>query len=157
MGVDMINQRIANLIFVVITLGACAYFAWVAQGFVTSGLLASSGLPSKFFPQLTLGIIAACTLIAGFQYLTKGEAGGDKGEMVFESLGEGTKGILTLIVMVGCYYIWKHFGFVAMAVVLGPLSLLAMGVRNPMYYAIIWVLTALVYVVFTYGLNIRLV
>jgi len=48
----MLSQRTANLVFVAALLAACGYFAWVAEGFVTSGLLASSGLPSKFFPQL---------------------------------------------------------------------------------------------------------
>ena len=153
----MLTQRLANLVFSVLVILACGYFAWVAEGFVTSGLLASSGLPSKFFPQLMLGLTAVCALIVAFLYLQRGAAGGDDGETVFENATEARQGILMLLVSVACYFIWRTFGFVPMAVLLGPLSLLAMGVRNPLVYIVVWVLTGLVSLIFAYGLGIQLV
>jgi len=59
----MLTQRAANIAFALFTLAACAWFAVIAQGFEASGLLASSGLPSKFFPQLMLGFTAACAVV----------------------------------------------------------------------------------------------
>jgi len=153
----MLRQRSANLVFVVLIVAACGYFAWVAEGFVTSGLLAGSGLPSKFFPQLMLGLTAICALILGYGYLVRGEAGGDAEQTVFESAGEARKGILMLAVTVACYAIWRTFGFLPMAIVMGPLSLLAMGVFNPVIYGVVWALTALITAVFIYGLGIQLI
>ncbi len=153
----MLSQRTANLIFVAALLLACGYFAWKAEGFVTSGLLASSGLPSKFFPQLMLGLMALCAVIVGVTYLTRGAAGEDAGETVFDGPIEARQGLLMLAVTVVCYVIWRNFGFIPMAVVLGPLSLLAMGVRAPLIYVTVLMLTALIWAVFTYGLGIQLV
>lgn len=153
----MLRQRTANLIFVVIILGAAGYFAWVAEGFVTSGLLAGSGLPSKFFPQLTLGIIGACALVVGVLYLSRCAVGGDAEETVFEDGKEARQGILMLAVAVACYVIWRNFGFVPMAVLLGPLSLAAMGVRAPLIYIVVLALTAAITAIFSYGLGIQLV
>lgn len=153
----MLSQRTANLFFVVIVLCACGYFAWVAEGFVTSGLLASQGLPSKFFPQLTLAICAVCAIIVGYMYLIRGHAVGDDEGTVFENGTEARQGILMLGVAMASYFIWRHVGFVPMAVLLGPLSLLAMGVRNPLIYVIVLALTAIVTAIFTYGLGIQLI
>ena len=94
----MLTQRLAN-----------------AEGFVTSGLLASSGLPSKFFPQLMLGLTALCALVVAYQYLRHGSAGGDEGEHVFKNGIEARQGILMLLVAVACYTIWLNFGFGLMA------------------------------------------
>lgn len=153
----MLSQRTANLVFVVIVVAACGYFAWVAQGFETSGLLASSGLPSKFFPQLMLGLTALCAVIVGIAYLVRGAAGGDDGETVFTDAGEARQGLLMLVVSVACYLVWRHFGFLPMAVLLGPLSLLAMGVYKPVYYLVVLALTAIVSVIFIFGLGIQLI
>ncbi len=152
----MLRQRTANLVFLIAILAACAYFAWMAEGFVTSGLLGSQGLPSKFFPQLTLGITALCALIVGYQYIAGGGAG-DAGETVFKSETEARQGILMLTVAVACYLIWRNFGFVAMAVLLGPLSLIVMGVIRPWIYVVVLALTAFITGVFIYGLGIQLI
>ena len=152
----MLSQRTANLVFVSIIAAASAYFAWIAEGFVTSGLLASSGLPSKFFPQLMLGLTAVCAAIVGYLYWTRGEAGGDKGELVFGAPGDARRGMLTLAAAVVCYIIWREFGFIAMAVLMGPLCLAAMGMRNPWLYVTVLGLTALVYLAFTQLLGITL-
>ena len=153
----MLSQRVANLVFVVIVVCACGYFAWVAEGFTTSGLLASAGLPSKFFPQLMLGLTALCAIIVGYAYLARGAAGGDEGEMVFADSKEARQGLLMLVVAVACYAIWRKFGFLPMAVFLGPLSLLAMGVFKPVYYIVVLALTAFVTLIFTYGLGVGLI
>ena len=152
----MLSKRTANLVFVAMVLAACSYFAWVAEGFVTSGLLASSGLPSKFFPQLMLGLTALCAVIVGYLYWVRGGAGGDDGETVFGDAGDARRGILVLIVAVACYVIWREVGFIVMATLMGPLSLIAMGVRNPWLYAIVLGLTALVYLAFTQLLGVGL-
>ncbi len=153
----MISQRAANLVFVVIIVGACGYFAWMAEGFTTTGLLASAGLPSKFFPQLTLGVTSLCAVIVGYSYFVHGAAGGDDDERVFANASEARQGLLMLGVAVACYAIWRNFGFLPMALLLGPLSLLAMGVYRPILYVVVLALTGAVTLIFTYGLGIGLV
>lgn len=152
----MLTQRLANIVFAVLILIACAYFAWIAEGFEAAGLLASSGLPSKFFPQLLLGLTAICAVIVIYLYAFRGAAGGDNDEKVFEGAGEARRGLLMLAVAVVCYFIWTRFGFIPMAVVMGPLSLIAMGVRSIGVYVVVMVLTGLIYLVFTHLLNIQL-
>ncbi|MEM6386401.1 MAG: tripartite tricarboxylate transporter TctB family protein [Pseudomonadota bacterium] len=152
----MLTQRTANLVFVALILAACGYFAWVAEGFVTSGLLASSGLPSKFFPQLMLAIVALCAVIVGYQYLVHGGAGKDEDAKVFANGREAIQGILMLVVAVACYAVWRSYGFLPMAIVLGPLSLLAMGVRQPVTYVVVLSLTAAITLIFMYGLGVQL-
>ena len=153
----MLSQRAANLCFVVLILTACGYFAWQAEGFTTSGLLASSGLPSKFFPQLMLGLAAICAVLVGYAYVTKGVEGDARGDTVFSNATEARQGILMLGVAVACYAIWRNFGFLPMALLLGPLSLLAMGVFKPIYYVVVLALTAVVTLIFTYGLGVGLI
>ena len=153
----MLTQRLANIVFAVVTIGACIYFAIAAEGFEASGLLASSGLPSKFFPQLMLGFTGACALLVVYAYAVHGSAGGDEGESVFNTPGDARRSLLMLAVAVASYVIWLNFGFIVMAIFMGPASLLAMGIRSPLIYAVIYVLTALVYLIFTQLLNIRLV
>jgi hypothetical protein len=153
----MLTQRLANIIFTAILLIACGWFAWIAQGFEAAGLLASSGLPSKFFPQLLLAFIAVCALIIAYLYLFKGETGEDVHETVFANLGEARRGLLTMVVAVVCYFVWQHLGFVPMALAMGPLSLLAMGVRSIWQYVTVLMLTGFTYLVFTQLLNIQLV
>lgn len=153
----MLSQRKANIVFVTLVLAACAWFAWVAEGFETTGLLASSGLPSKFFPQLMLGGSAVCALIVGLLYLTKGAAGGDEGQQVFARPADARRGLLMLLVSIACYVVWRTFGFIPMAVMLGPASLFAMGVRQPFIYVVVLALTAFIYLVFTQALGIQLV
>lgn len=152
----MLSQRLANLVFVVLVVAACACFAYVAQGFETSGLLASSGLPSKFFPQLALGITALCAVVVGYLYWVRGAAGGDAGATVFTSTGDARRALSVLVVAIASFLVWRELGFVWMAVVMGPLSLLAMGVRAIRIYLAVWAMTALVYVVFTGALGVQL-
>ncbi len=152
----MLSQRLANIVFVIVVLVACVWFGVIAEGFETSGLLASSGLPSKFFPQLTLGLTGACAIIVGLLYALRGSAGGDSGEMVFEEGAQARRSLLMLVVAIAAYFIWKNFGFIPMAVILGPLSLLAMGVRSIPIYLTVLALTAAVYLVFTRLLGVTL-
>ena len=153
----MLSQRLANLIFVAIIVCACGYFAWVAESFTTSGLLASSGLPSKFFPQLMLGIIAICALIVACQYRTPHATNGDENQIVFKNAIEARQGILMVAVASICYFVWQEFGFIAMALIIGPLSLLSMRIYNPLIYGVVLSLTGLISLIFTYGLGIRLI
>lgn len=152
----MLTQRLANIIFAILVIIICAWFAVEAQGFAAAGLLASSGLPSKFFPQLTLGFTAVCALITIGLYLFRGSAGGDEGQTVFETAGDARRGILMLLVAVACYFIWTKFGFIPMAVAIGPLSLLAMGVRSIGITVTVLALSGLVYLVFTQLLGVQL-
>ena len=143
--------------FVIFVLLACGYFGWVAEGFVTSGLLASSGLPSKFFPQLTLGLTGVCAVVIGYLYYTQGAASEDEDTYVFQNTAEARQGILVLIAVVISYLVWRQFGFIAMAILLGPLSLIGMGIKNPVIYAVVLALTGFIAVVFIYGLGVQLV
>ena len=152
----MLTQRLANVVFAIILIIACAYFAAVAQGFEAVGLLATSGLPSRFFPQLILAFTALCAVVVAYGYAVRGSAGEDEGRTVFGNAGEARRGLLMLAVAVVCYLVWSRFGFVPMAVLMGPLSLLAMGVRSIRIYITVLVLTGLVYGVFTRILGIQL-
>ena len=145
----MLSQRLANTVFMILILIAAAYFAWVAEGFEAAGLLASSGLPSKFFPQLLLGLISACAVIVLLGYITKGEAGGDGGQTVYGTPIDAVRGLLTLVAMLIAYVIWRNVGYVAMATFLGPATLATMGVRNPIIYGVVLALAAGVYLTFT--------
>jgi len=152
----MLTQRLANIVFAIIVVIACVYFAVLAQGFEAAGLLASSGLPSKFFPQLMLGFTALCAIIVGVLYAVRGSAGGDAGQTVFGDVGDARRGLSMLGVAVVSYLLWSNVGFVPMAVVMGPLSLLAMGIRTIWIYITILLLTGLIYAVFTQLLGIQL-
>jgi len=157
----MLTQRLANIVFAIIILIACVYFAIVAQGFKAAGLLATSGLPSKFFPQLMLGFTALCAVFVIASYVLRGHAGGqtgnDSGETVFADSGEARGGPLMLVVSVVCYVIWAKFGFLPMAVAMGPLCLLAMGVSSIKLYIVVLMLTAAIVGIFTQLLAVQLI
>jgi hypothetical protein len=144
----MLSRRLANIVFTILIIAACAYFAWVAEGFKAVGLLASSGLPSKFFPQVMLAFTAVCAVIVLYDY-TKGRETADEVETVFESVVEARRGLLTLVATVASYVIWQNFGYVAMIVLSGAMLALAMGVRNPVIYAVNLALAGGIYLVFT--------
>ncbi len=152
----MLSQRLANVVFAIVVLAAAAYFGWVAQGFKAAGLLASSGLPSKFFPQLLLGGTALCAVIVLLAYLTKGAAGGDEGETVYAERAGAVRGLSTLVAVIVAYAIWHVWGYVPMAAFAGPATCLAMGVRSPKIYGAVLVLTGLVYLAFTQLLGTQL-
>ena len=147
----MLTQRLANTVFSIVIILACAYFAWVAEGFVAAGLLASSGLPSKFFPQLLLAFTALCAVIVLYTYAKHGKASEEdvKKPMVFASGADARRGLLALAATVACYLIWREFGYIAMAAVAGPLMCLAIGVRNPVIYIVNLALAGGIYLVFT--------
>ena len=151
------TQRLANIVFAVMAVIACGWFAWLAQGFEASGLLASSGLPSKFFPQLTLAATAICAVFVISVYAVRGHAGTDTGKAVFETPGDARRGLSMLLVAVGSYFLWREAGFIAMAVLMGPASLLAMGIRNVWIYVAVLALTGLVWAAFSQLLGIQLV
>ena len=151
----MLTQRAANIVFSFIVVIACAYFGALAQGFKATGLLASSGLPSKFFPQLMLGFTAFCAIVVGARYALHGFAGGDTERTVFGSAGDARRSLLMLVVAVFCYLVWSWAGFLPMAVLMGPLSLLAMGVRSIRIYVTVLVLTGIIYAVFSRLLGVQ--
>ena len=152
----MLTQRLANIVFAILLVVACGWFAWIAQDFKAAGLLASSGLPSKFFPQLTLAFTALCAVVVAYQYYRHGESGGDAAEKVFRDGVHAIRGVLMLVVAIACYFIWKEFGFIPMAAAMGPLSLMAMGVKKPLIYVVILAITAVVFFIFTRLLNVPL-
>ncbi len=153
----MLTQRLSNIVFALVIVAAAVWFAIEAQGFKAAGLLASSGLPSKFFPQLTLGFIILCAIVVIALYGTKKYAGSDVASTVYKNATEARQGLAVLAVAVASYIIWSKFGFIIMAVLMGPLCLVAMGIRSPKIYIVVLLLTGFVYVVFTQLLNIRLV
>lgn len=152
----MLTQRAANIVFAFLTVAACAFFAALARKFEFTGFAESTGLTAKFFPQLILGFAALCAVIVAAMYAFRGSAGGDDGQMVFADAGDARRGILTLAVAVLCYAVWVNVGFVLMAALMGPLSLLAMGVRSARIYVAVLVLAAFVYGVFTQLLGVQL-
>ena len=153
----MLTQRVSNILFALIVIAASIWFAIEAQGFKAAGLLASSGLPSKFFPQLTLGFIVVCAIIVIALYSLNKHAGSDKSDTVYKNATEARQGLSVLLVAVASYSLWSKFGFVAMACLMGPLCLIAMGIRSIKIYLTVIILTGFVYLVFTQLLNIRLV
>ena len=152
----MLSERLANIIFSTLVICACIYFAVIAERFETSGLLASSGLPSKFFPHLMLALMAFCSAVVLFMYARHGSAGEGDDQTVFGDAGDARRGILMLSVAVACYLVWMNIGFITMAVIMGPLSLLVMGVRSPKIYLVVILLTVLVYLAFTQLLGTQL-
>jgi hypothetical protein len=153
----MLTQRVSNILFALLIIAASIWFAIEAQGFKAAGLLASSGLPSKFFPQLTLGFMVVCAIIAIFLYAIKKHDASDKESKVYKNATEARQGLAVLAVAVASYLIWSRFGFVTMAALMGPLCLIAMGIRAIKIYITVVLLTGFVYAVFTQLLNIRLV
>ena len=149
----MLSKRIGNIVFAAFLILASMYFGWLAEGFEASGLLATSGLPSKFFPQLMLGCTAICAGIVIWHYIMSDQEQG----FVFVTKSDALRGVLMLFVSILCYFIWREFGFVPMAVVFGPLSLLAMGIKQVGIYVIVWALSALIWVIFTFVLGVQLV
>ncbi len=145
----MLSQRLANIVFTLLVLVGCAYFAWQAEGFEAAGLLASSGLPSKFFPQLLLGLVAICAVIVLLTYALTGEAGGDADGTVYDAPVGALRGLATLGALIAAYVIWRSWGYLPMALFLGPACLLTMGVRNPVIYVVVLALAGGVYLVFT--------
>lgn len=133
----MLSQRLANIVFAVLLLGASGWFAWIAQGFEAAGLLAASGLPSRFFPQLLLGGMALCAIIVlGTLLLKTGDGpkdasrdapgdgqGENEPQTLYESATAARRGLTTLGAVICAFLIWQHWGFELMAVFLGrPLS-----------------------------------
>ena len=135
---------------------ACATFAYLAQGFKAAGLLASSGLPSKFFPQLVLGFMALCAIVVGYRYAIHRTASGSEEGKVFESPGDARRGLMIMAVAVLAYLVWSWAGFLPVAILAGPLSLLALGVRSSRIYAAVIILAGIIYLVFTRLLGVQL-
>ena len=148
----MLTQRLANIVFSILVLIASAYLAWVAQGFQAAGLLASSGLPASFFPQLMLACIAICAIIVMATYISKGKAHETEKEFVYEAPIDAVRGLSVLVVLGVGYLIWRTWGYVPMAVFLGCA---AMGVRNPVIYGVVLALAAAIYLIFTQLLGTR--
>ena len=151
----MITQRAANLAFNILLIVAAVFFALEAETFKTSGLLASTGLPSKFFPQLMLALIGLCSVIVIGAYVFRGYAGTDKGASVFEDGGAARRGLLVLVVAVACYLIWSLWSFIPMLILIGPACALAMGVRSAWMYVSLLAMSGVVYLVFTQFLNVQ--
>jgi len=151
----MLSQRLANIVFAIFIIVACIYFAAVAQGFEAAGLLATSGLPSKFFPQLMLAGTALCAVIVGIGYALRRPVNGQI-ENVFNDIGEARRGLLTLMVAVVCYVLWSRVGFISMVVLMGPLCLMVMGIRSIKLYVAVLLMSAIVYVLFTQLLGVQL-
>ena len=152
----MIPQRAANIAFNILVIVAAVFFALEAETFQTSGLLASTGLPSKFFPQLMLAFIGLCSVIVIGAYVFRGFAGTDKGASVFEDGGAARRGLLVLAVAVACYLVWSLWSFIPMLILIGPACALAMGVRSPWMYVSLLVMSGIVYLVFTQVLRVQL-
>jgi len=145
----MLSQRLANIVFAILVLVVCGYLAYVAQGFKAAGLLASSGLPSKFFPHLMLGFTGICAIGVMFTYITKGKASEGEREVVYDEPGDARRGLLTLVAIAAGYFIWQAWGYVPMALFVGAATLIAMGVRNPIIYVVVYLIFGSVYLVFT--------
>ncbi|MGY9032511.1 MAG: tripartite tricarboxylate transporter TctB family protein [Rhodobacterales bacterium] len=151
----MLSQRIANIAYAILLAVACGYFAWVAEGFTATGLLASSGLPSKFFPQLLLGLTIACTCVVLYNYMRHGSDSGDADETVYASPRSAMSGLLVLAIAVAGFVLWPLIGFLPTALLMAPLCGLAMGVRSIPIYITLLVMPVVIYLVFTYLLNVK--
>ncbi len=145
----MLPQRLANIVFMALVLAGCVYMAVLAQGFEAAGLLASSGLPSKFFPQLILGFIGICALGVLFTYFTKGRASEDEAENVYDEPADARRGLVTLGAVIAGYLIWRTWGYIPMAVFLAAATGLSMGVRSPIIYITVYLIFAAIYLIFT--------
>lgn len=152
----MLSQRLANIVFAVVLIGACAYLSSIAWGFEAVGLLGTSGVPPSFFPLLMLGLIVLAALLVLIAYARHGEAGGDAGEMVYESAGDARRGVLMIALAVACYLVWTNSGFIPMAALMSLGGLVVMGVRSPAIYATVALLAVAIYFLFTRVLGAQL-
>lgn len=152
----MLSQRLANMIFAVCLIVVCGYLGTIAWGFEAVGLLGTSGVPPSFFPLLMLGLIAFAAAFVFWTYLTTGAAGGDDGQMVFGGAGDARRGVLMIVLAVACYLVWTTVGFIPMAALMAIGSLVAMGVRSPVVYLVVVVLSVLIYILFTRLLGAQL-
>ncbi|TCS59000.1 tripartite tricarboxylate transporter TctB family protein [Primorskyibacter sedentarius] len=152
----MLSQRVANIVFSVLLLAACGYFIDAAIGFDDLSLPGSTQLSSKFFPITILLFIAGCSGIVLVQYILDKGDGLRSDETVFLSKMSALHGLLTFAVIVGCYLIWRNYGFVPAALVLGPAAALAMGVRKPAIYVALVVISMIFYFAFTRLLAVQL-
>lgn len=152
----MPTQRAANIVFALAVIVACLCFIWLARSFELTGFSRDAGLSAKFFPQLVLGFTGLCALVVAVLYAARGSAGGDAGQKVFAAPGDARRSALTLAAAVLSCGVWVNFGFLPMAALMGPLTLLAMGVRSAKTYMVVLALAAMVYVVFTRLLGVQL-
>lgn len=166
----MFTQKWANVVFAIMLLGVVGYMSWLAWGFETNPF-ADAFLPVKFFPLLLLGCVELCIILYVFEYLTQGYSGDDKDGMVFDDFGGLVRTLLTIVFTIAAYFIWRMKGFdvalpwqdttmrvpaYSVAGVFLPLFIaFAMGARHWTQFIIIFVSTLLVFVAFTYGLNIQ--
>lgn len=82
-------------------------------------------------------------------YIVKGSAVEDEPRTLYDTPAAALRGLATLVAVICGYLVWQFWSFEAMAVLLGPATLLAMGERNPVIYAVVLALAGGVYVVFT--------
>ncbi|NKC11660.1 MAG: hypothetical protein GKR94_05480 [Gammaproteobacteria bacterium] len=160
----MLTQRSANMVFSILVLLAAGFFAYLAREFQETGLLATSGLTSKFFPLTILTFIAVCALIVFIQYALADPARGDEKaahetaaqETVFGNWREALRGIAAFAAAVACYLIWIHWGFVPMALTTGPACAAVMGVRSLPIYLFLIAAGYVIYLVFSRLLDVQL-
>lgn len=161
----MISQRLANMIFAVIFMVAVIWLAWMAWGFKTNSWVGSATLPTKFFPLLLLGFVAVSIVIYFIEYLVKGESGSDRDDTFFDTIGGFVRTALTIVIVLGCYWIWRQKSFVlpfgevpafAIAGMLMPVATaFVMGNRKPLQMVVIAVVSIAVFLAFHYGLGTR--
>ena len=63
--------------------------------------------------------------------------------------------MLTLIVTIACFVIWRDWGFIPMAVIIGPAMALAIGVRSIWIYVSLLVMAAVVWFIFSQFLGVQ--
>lgn len=150
----MLTQRLANVAFAILVLLAAVWFGSLALDFQESGLLATSGLSSKFFPLTILTVVVACGLVVLWQYTAGGVD--DEHEKVFGHWVEALRGAMIFGVAIACFLIWSRFGFIPMALVIGPACAFVMGVRSVPVHALLVVVGYVIYLIFSGLLGIQI-
>ena len=98
------TQRLANIVFRIVSIGACCVLFAMALGFKDNDLLGTSELSSRFFPMVMLSFIIGCAAVVAGRYLVTGRAG-DETEHVWSHWSEPVRALPVLGVTFASYQI----------------------------------------------------
>lgn len=148
----MISQRTANLVFAAALMSAALAAGWMALGFETPPL-GDATLPTEFFPLVLVGFIALCTAVYAWEYLSRGESGGDGGERLYGNAAQARRGLTTMAAAVLAGVLWDLFGFAPAALFATLAVTFAMGTRDWRHYLVVIACAASIYAAFVLGLG----
>ena len=147
------TQRTANIIWALSIIIAATVFISFARGIVEPSAFADAPMSARFFPITVLICVIICAGLIVGEYVTRLRDGSSR---LYSEFGEPLRAALTFIAMIAAYFIWSEVSFFAMALVIGPVMAVIMGVRSPWAYIILLAFGPAVMWIFETALRIRL-